>query len=211
MELIAQDQINIKKSGSCADTFAYVLAVVLVAWLIFLQLCSISVTSGGSMLNTISDGDVLISYKTTNFDRGDVTTLWSTQAEKKLVKRVVGVPGDRLLFVKEGPYVYMYVNGNQVGEEYVTGRMLASFFVRRAMFQSGEYKLYEGEIPDVPDEYFITVKKDTYFILGDNRNDSLDSREYGLIDKKDFEGKVFCVIGGDTAVGKFFNLFVKKR
>lgn len=84
MELIAQDQLNIKKSGSCADTFAYVLAVVLVAWLIFLQLCSISVTSGGSMLNTISDGDVLISYKTTNFDRGDVTTLWSTQAEKNL-------------------------------------------------------------------------------------------------------------------------------
>lgn len=212
MELIAREQLNKNRRFSGVDIVNILLAILLIGVVLFFQLCSISVTSGESMLYTLNDGDALVVYKTKELRRGDIVTLWGEKANKKLVKRVVGEPGDRLLFVKDGIYVYMYVNGKLTEEEdYVTGRMYAEFFKRRYMYASGKYKLYEGDVKDATEDYYIVVEADTYFVLGDNRNDSLDSREYGAIPKSDIEGRVIYVIGGDTLTGKILNYFAKEK
>lgn len=81
-----------------------------------------------------------------------------------LIKRVVGVYGD-IIDISDG---YLYVNGQQVREEaYTQGKTLPSLNL-----------IYPLEVP-----------KDKVFVLGDNRENSLDSRDIGLIDVESLKGK----------------------
>ena len=84
-----------------------------------------------------------------------------------MIKRVIGLPGDTIE-IKDN---VLYVNGNIYEEEY----------------------LDEGlEYPDffLSDLGYDTIPEDMYLVLGDNREDSLDSREIGLISKDNINGKI---------------------
>jgi len=82
---------------------------------------------------------------------------------KVIIKRVVGTPNDRINII-DG---YLYVNGEKFDDKYIQ-----------------DYGDMNGE---------ITLKSNEYFILGDNRNASIDSRfnEIGIITKKNIIGKIF--------------------
>lgn len=105
----------------------------------------VSVTSG-SMETTIMTGDHLLIKKTKSVNRGDIVCFKSSELGRILVKRLIGLPGDKVTF-REG---VLFVNGEKVQEDYVS-----TFYE------------YNGEF-DVP--------KDSYFFLGDNRADSFDAR-----------------------------------
>ena len=105
----------------------------------------VSVTSG-SMETTIMTGDHLLIKKTKSVKRGDVVCFKSSELGRILVKRLIGLPGDKVT-IREG---VLFVNGEKVQEDYVS-----TFYE------------YNGEF-DVP--------KDSYFFLGDNRADSFDAR-----------------------------------
>lgn len=92
-----------------------------------------------------------------------------------LVKRVIGVAGD-VVDIKEG---YVYVNGSKLTESYVKG------------------STYAGKIT-LP----VTVGKNQLFVLGDNREVSVDSREFGLIDLKQLEGKAVFRVFPLNKMGK---------
>ena len=79
------------------------------------------------------------------------------------VKRVIGIPGDTV-DIKDG---FVYVNGNKLTEDYVKGATFA------------------GEIT-LP----LTVEKNQVFVMGDNREVSVDSRAFGTVDYDRLEGKV---------------------
>lgn len=79
------------------------------------------------------------------------------------VKRVIGIPGDTV-DIKDG---FVYVNGNKLTEDYVKGTTFA------------------GEIT-LP----LTVEKNQVFVMGDNREVSVDSRAFGTVDYDRLEGKV---------------------
>ena len=81
----------------------------------------------------------------------------------RLVKRIIGVPGDEIEF-KNG---YVYVNGNKVDEPYLTVVTAAK---------------------GLP--YPLIVPDGTYFCLGDNRTVSYDSRDFGCVPYEKIEGKV---------------------
>ena len=78
------------------------------------------------------------------------------------IKRVIAVPGDTI-DIKDG---YVYVNGEKLEEPYVKGRTFA---------RNGSYP--------------VTVPPDKVFVLGDNRENSSDSRNIGFIDQKRIKGK----------------------
>lgn len=93
----------------------------------------------------------------------------SESEDERLVKRVIGVEGDSV-DIRDGK---VYVNDVELNEPYVTAETKEADKVRGL---------------DV--EFPITVGKDKLFVLGDNRPGSSDSRDFGLIDKKQVEGKV---------------------
>ncbi|MDF2945316.1 MAG: lepB [Herbinix sp.] len=94
---------------------------------------------------------------------------------KRLVKRVIGVAGDEVDII-DG---YVYVNGEKLEEPYVKGETLLDDF----------------KLP-------VTVEEDKLFVLGDHRTVSVDSRDFGLIDLNQVEGKAVFRVYPFNQVGR---------
>lgn len=146
------------------------IAVIVVILFLMIYVVSITQVVGCSMKSTLIDGDVLIlskaNYHFFDIKRGDIISL-DYEDTKYLIKRVIGLPGDTIE-IKDN---VLYVNGNIYEEEY----------------------LDEGlDYPDfhLSDLGYDTIPEDMYLVLGDNREDSLDSREIGLISKDNINGKI---------------------
>lgn len=140
-----------KEIGSWVLTFA--LAFLVVFLLESFVIVNARVPSG-SMLDTIQIGDRLIasrlSYKSESPQRGDIVIFKYPDDEKqKFVKRIIGLPGETVE-IKDGG---VYINGSAtpLTETYIKEKPVGHF---------GPY----------------TVPEHSYFMMGDNRNDSLDSR-----------------------------------
>ena len=123
-----------------------------------------------SMLPTIQIDDRLlvdkISYKFTDINRGDVVVfrppLNVDQRGVDYVKRVIGLPGDKIE-ISDGK---VFINERELNEP------------------------YEKEEPNYTYGPVI-VPNETYFVMGDNRNNSNDSHNWGVLAKKNIVGKVF--------------------
>ena len=115
---------------------------------------------GDSMNKTFKNGDILILYKLSKIKRFDVIVLHETDDDEKIIKRVIGMPGDTVA-IKDGE---IYINDKKIEDKYAYG--MTSDYDR------------------------ITLKSDEYFILGDNRLISKDSRYFGPIKEKEIKGKV---------------------
>jgi signal peptidase I len=124
----------------------------------------------GSMLPTLQINDRLIidkwSYRSQAPQRGDIVVFLPTEALKQqnikdaVIHRVIGVPGDKVE-VKGGK---VYINNQPLEENY---------------------------IQEAPDYQFgpVTVPPNSYFVLGDNRNNSFDSHYWGFVPRKNIIGK----------------------
>lgn len=126
----------------------------LVAFVIFNFIIANAVVPSGSMKDTIDIGDRVIAdriiYKITGINRGDIIIFHPPIEGKEniyYIKRVIGLPGDTI----EGKDEYVYINGEKLEESYVRSLLVNDF---------GPY----------------TVPDDCYFMMGDNRTDSYDSR-----------------------------------
>lgn len=145
----------------------YVLTIVAaVAVLIATLVLPVLQIEGTSMEPTLSNGDVVVLAKTTRFDRGDLCGF--TWNNKLLVKRVVGLPGDWIEIDDKG---VIYLNGKKLDEPYVQ-----------------EHSMGECDL-----EFPFQVPAEQYFVLGDMRESSIDSRNtlIGCIAKDQIVGKVF--------------------
>ncbi len=123
--------------------------------------------SGSSMEPTLSDQDIIVLTKTGHFDTGNLVGFY--YQNKLLLKRVIAGPGDWVDIDAAGD---VSVNGEQLAEPYLTAKAL------------GETdRTYPYQVPD-----------DRYFVLGDNRLTSIDSRSssIGCIEADQIVGKVFC-------------------
>ena len=145
----------------------YVLTIVAaVAVLIATLILPVLQIEGTSMEPTLSNGDIVLLMKTTRFERGDLCAF--TWNNKLLVKRVVGLPGDWIEIDTDGT---VYLNGDKLDEPYVQQTAL------------GECDL----------EFPFQVPQEQYFVIGDMRESSIDSRNslIGCIPKDQIVGKVF--------------------
>lgn len=120
---------------------------------------------GDSMIPTYYDGDTVLVNRLADIDRGDLVVVLEDDG-KYVIKRVVGMPGDKFQ-IKDG---LVFINGNHYSEDYI----------------------YEGNTDYEPGiaEEVIQLGTDEYFILGDNRVVSKDSREIGPVTKDQIIGEV---------------------
>ena len=121
---------------------------------------------GTSMEPTLVNGDIVLLTKTTAFGRGDICGFsWNN---KILVKRVIGIPGDWIEMDSDGT---LYLNGEKLDEPYA--QQLAF----------GECDL----------EFPFQVPQEQYFVLGDMRESSIDSRNtlVGCVENDQIIGKIF--------------------
>ena len=144
--------------------------------------------SGASMYPTLHNGDRMVLSKVGDIHRFDVVILKAPDENVEYIKRVIGMPGDTVE-MKSG---VLYINGKKVDQPFINTEALAkqTVFIDDFTLESltGESKVPEGK----------------YFVLGDNRGVSKDSRMIGFIDRSAIEGKaVFTIwpfnrIGGQT-------------
>lgn len=117
---------------------------------------------GSSMVPNLNDGDLLILNKLDkNYERFDIVVV--NYNNTKLVKRVIGLPGEHVEY-KDNK---LYVNGKVIKEKFI-----------------------DTETKDFTVDYlgYNKIPKNYYFVVGDNRQNSMDSRMIGLINKKDIIG-----------------------
>ena len=131
------------------------------------------------MNSTLKNNDILILNKLDkSYERFDVVVI--KKGKSKLVKRIIGLPGENIEYKDND----LYINGE------ITNDVDTS---RTADFSLEE--LYD--IKEIPEGY--------YFVMGDNRGNSLDSRSYkiGLVNKKDIVGTTKIRLFPFTKIGKF--------
>ncbi len=138
--------------------------------------------SGNSMEPTLLHGQIVfinrLSYLLSKPKKGDIIAFpYNEDRSKDYVKRIIGLPGD-VIDLRD---FHFYVN-NEILDDDFSKEMLTAF----------------GDV-----SFPLTVPENTYFVLGDNRNVSNDSRysDVGCIDKKDIIGKVSFVIWPLSDVG----------
>lgn len=115
---------------------------------------------GASMNKTLENGQILLLYKLGSIKRFDIVVLDEEIEDEIIIKRIIGMPNDTVE-IKNG---VLYINDKEIEEEYAYG-------------ETSDYDK-------------ITLGDDEYFILGDNRPISKDSRYFGPVKKDEIIGKV---------------------
>ena len=149
------------------DAFKYIIVVVIVL-LLFIFVVGLQQVVGPSMTPNYNEGDVLVvnklSYKFRNPKREEVVVV--TAEEKYMIKRIIGLPGDKIEY-KDNK---LYVNDQEYKESYLKDDVITNDF----------------KLSDIGVEG--TIPEGKYLVLGDNRTNSLDGRNYGLIEKNRIVG-----------------------
>lgn len=153
----------------------YILTVILVTYLIVTYVGQRTKVSGPSMEATLHDGDNLIvdkiSYRFREPERFDIIVFPYQYAEDTFyIKRIIGMPGDTVQ-IKDG---YVYIN-DELLEEDIYGKEVIDDTKRG--------------IADEP----VVLGEDEYFVMGDNRNHSSDSRDpsVGVLDRSQLVGRAW--------------------
>ncbi len=142
---------------------AAVAILVATMWLPFLRIY------GTSMSPTLQDGEIICCVKTSDFEVGDVVAFYYNN--KLLVKRVIGLPGDKIDIDADGN---VFVNGELLEEPYLTEKSLGDADIELP------YQVPDGRV----------------FVLGDHRSTSVDSRHsvVGCVSEEQVVGKILVRI-----------------
>jgi signal peptidase I len=135
---------------------------------------------GTSMMPGLADQERIFinkyAYRMGTIERGDVVVFrYPGDPNKNYIKRIVGIPGDRVEILRGD----VSVNGHRLEEPYVPSK----FHDQRSMSE-------------------LTVPDNCYFVLGDHRNLSSDSRDFGVVDRKAIFGKAVFAYWPRTMMGK---------
>ena len=156
------------------DILGYIIVIFSVL-IVVLYIATLQQVIGPSMEPTLNEGDVLIlnkfHYYLFDVKRNDVIS-FKHDDSKFLIKRVIGLPGESIYYKDN----ILYINNTPYKENIVDELITEDF--------------------DLKNLGYDKIPEDMYFVLGDNRENSLDSRseEVGLVKKDDIIGKVFIRI-----------------
>lgn len=149
---------------------------------------------GRSMEQTFSDGDYLIvdqlSYNFTTPKRSDIVVFHTEfiqggKESEYYIKRVIGVPGDRVV-IKDGNVILYKDNGN------IPTKLEEAYLI-------------EGLKTIAPNSIDVVLKDHEYFVMGDNRGNSSDSRYWGPVDKEYIVGKPIVRLFPFNTITLFLN------
>lgn len=127
------------------------------------------VVEGKSMQPTFQDQNRLIISKTSGIQRFDMVVFHSPEPGKDYIKRVIGLPGDTVEMRQDT----LYINGKKYDEPYLAA--------------SKKNLPYSEQLTE---DFQVIVPEGAYYVMGDNRRQSRDSREIGPISEQEMIGEV---------------------
>lgn len=182
-----QESIGKRVGKEIISTLLYIAAVILITFLFITFVAQRTEVSGHSMMNTLMDQDSLIvskiSYEIGDPKRFDIVVFphidQTTGEQTYFIKRIIGMPGETVQIDQDGN---IYIDGSILDESY------------------GREKIENPGLAIDP----IKLGDDEYFVMGDNRNDSLDSRyaEVGNIKRDELVGKAWLRIYPFSSFGR---------
>ena len=149
------------------STVNALIVVAAVAALVATLILPVLQIAGTSMEPNLNDGDIVLLVKKKDLETGDLCSFY--YSNKILIKRVIATPGDYIWIESDGT---VFLNGNPLDEPYISEKAL-------------------GEC-DV--EFPYQVPENCYFVMGDKRETSIDSRSsvIGCNPEDQIVGKIFC-------------------
>ncbi len=136
---------------------------------------------GNSMENTLHDKDIAlinaIGVKEENIQRFDVVVIYSDVLDEKIIKRVIGLPGETIEFKND----VLYVNGKEIKQDFLDEQ-----FVKESKLNYNANYFTE--------DFKVKVGQGEFFVMGDNRLRSTDSRVLGTFKIDDIIGSKGAVI-----------------
>jgi signal peptidase I len=170
-DLLTQMRINKEGVGAEALLISVVLAAVIIVFI-----AQSFLVEGSSMEPSFHDGQRLmvekVSYRFTEPNRGDVVVFrYPGDPRRKFIKRIIGLPGDEIT-IKNG---YLHINGQRIEENYINGPTYGTY--------------------SAPTFGPVLVPEGHYFVLGDNRRNSDDSRypDVGFVPRRYLVGRAMFV------------------
>jgi len=154
------------------DFFKTAVFIIALAFAIRVFLIQPFVVEGQSMEPSFHSNDYLItekiSFRIRPPQRGEIVILHPPENPNiNYIKRIVGLPGD-IIQIRDGS---VYVNNKKINEPYLTSD--------------------EQTLASKKDGYTVTLKESEYFVMGDNRNHSRDSREIGPVPKENIVSRIW--------------------
>ena len=188
-------------------------------WLVILPICiaissflfsfvfTITVVDGTSMAPTLLPKEQLVLTYDNSFERFDIVvidvdvsvyknlqTIYNSNNYQTLyVKRIIGLPGDYIEYRIIGEVTYLFINGVQVEETFFNGNIHNTYY--ESLISS--YPFSWKHVCDISAEKCVdngsgqlVIPEGYYFVLGDNRTNSVDSRKMGLVREEDIIGVI---------------------
>lgn len=157
------------------STIKYVLVLSVIFFVVHQFFFAPVMVDGDSMEPTLADGDYLLLNKFSEIERFDIVVFPPPDEEDtQYIKRVIGVPGDTVEYRED----ILYLNGEAVEQPFLEADAVEDV----SYFSSGDFSLLtllgEEEVP-----------AGQYFVLGDNRLNSRDSRSFGFVEEEVVLGK----------------------
>lgn len=164
---------NTEKKNIFKEILPYIIIIIVVVLIRTFIVTPVQV-EGTSMFPTLEDGEILMLKKYDHtFDRFDVVVFQHN--DTRLIKRIVALPGETVEYKDDK----LYINGTYIKENFQKNS------------QTEDFKLEDIELTKVP--------KDHYFVMGDNRNNSTDSRIIGAVSEEKIKGTTnFSIFPFDT-------------
>lgn len=162
-------EVVVKKDGGILETVRFIVISLAVVFAIRYFVAQPFIVSGDSMIPTFRNGEYLIvdqlSYRFGPPERGDVIIMrYPLDTKKYFIKRIIGLPGETLS-----------IEGSAVTVTLIDGK---SFVLPEPYVKNPR-----------EDSVTVTLKNDEYFVMGDNRAASSDSRRWGPLPEEDIVGR----------------------
>lgn len=161
------------------ETLVVAAAIFVIVYLFIMQPHRVD---GESMFPTFHSQDYIltekISYRFGRPKRGDIVVFRAPAEKDKgkdFIKRIIALPGEKIKVENNHIYIYNSQNPN--------GFVLEESYLRPNVVTTGEQYLQEGVVKEVSDN--------NYVVMGDNRQNSSDSRAFGTVPKENLIGKAF--------------------
>lgn len=180
------------------NTSIYLLIVLALTYLFIVFVMQKTAVSGSSMYPTLEDGDQLlvekVSYRFSDPKRYDIVVFpYKYEDNTFYIKRVIGLPGETVSITSRQ---------EDIGNDQVVWHMIVSIDGEELTDDTyGQYDLFRRTMAKGSENYLdedmtVVLGENEYFVMGDNRDNSKDSRDpnVGVLKKKDFIGKAFMRI-----------------